>query len=51
MHTKHAIVVCFLNLHFYAFLSTNFVGRNCNITFDLMLINPMIKTTALLYVS
>ena len=27
---KHAIVLYLLNLHFYPFLSSNFVGRNCN---------------------
>ena len=29
-NTKHAIVLYLFNLQFYAFLSANFVGRNCN---------------------
>ena len=29
-NTKHAIVLYLFNLHFYPFLSTSYVGRNCN---------------------
>ena len=30
---KHAIVQYLFNLHFYPFLSTSFIGRNCNTCF------------------
>ena len=29
-NTKHTIVLCYFKLQFYQFLSTYFVGRNCN---------------------
>ena len=29
-NTKHAIVLYLFNLHFYPFLSANFVAKNCN---------------------
>ena len=31
-NTKHATVLCLLDMHFYPFLSTSFVGRNYNIS-------------------
>ena len=32
-NTKHIIAMHLFNLHFYPFLSTSFIGRNCNTCF------------------